>query len=242
MSGIVQTLRDEYPLLTKDGFHTMNTFDNIYENLRLNINKTKNNEEGLAYLDEAETFLQNTYLENITKLKNKRMDIERTTRFDMIKLKNLPADIIYEISTWLEPEIKYSRAFMVLQRYGRSTNWSLGGMETHLWYVPKKIIIFLKDSCAIWFHDYTKNSEPKANFCDGIRIYLRKLILDKDTMGVDKLLVEYNSERGTKRLDKIYKFFLYIEVYLKYRKELEAKNKNTNGKLKALKNNKIEVK
>jgi len=237
----MEILKTNYPLIFPQGASSLITSNNAFTNLHKNANKIKTDEEEIAYLEELENFLENTYCENITKIKLKKQQIEKTQGFDISKVQNLPDDMIYEISTWLEPEIKYTKKFCILKRicWDNGSEW---GMEHHLWNAPKKLIVDLRSECRMYFDDYVPTSRPKNNQIRGILKYLKQVVDEKDTR-LDKLLKLYNDEPYShKHLDICYKFFLYIETFLKYRKELESKVNKNKATLKKLKNNKIAIK
>lgn len=238
----MEILKTNYPLIVaNECASSLMTTGNAFTNLHKNANKIKTDEDEIAYLDELENFVMNTYCENITKIKLKKRQIEKTQAFDISKVQNLPDDMIYEISTWLEPEIKYTKKFCILKRicWDNGSEW---GMEHHLWNAPKKLITDLRSDCNMYFDDYVPASRPKINQIRGILKYLKKLVDEKDTR-LDKLLKLYNDEPYShKHLDICYKFFLYIETFLKYRKELESKVNKNKATLKKLKNNKIAIK
>jgi len=240
---MAEELRVNYPVISKiNKVHNILGIMTTCGILHEQANKIRTEEEEVAYLDELENYIGNLYSNQITKIKLKKQQIERTNGFDITKVQNLPDDMIYEISTWLEPEIKYAQKITTLYYYSYNIGWTNSGMETYLWDVPKKLILDLKSECSLYFGEYVKSSEPKSRFTNAINTYLTDILLYKDTMRMDKLLAEYNKEYGTKKLDNCYKFFLYVHTYMKYRKELEQKVNKSNTKLKSLKNNKIRVK
>jgi hypothetical protein len=238
----MEILKTNYPLIVaNESVSSLMTSNNAFTNLHKSANKIKTDEEEIAYLDELENFVMNTYCENITKIKLKKQQIERTQAFDISKVQNLPDDMIYEISTYLQPEIKYTKKFCILKRICLD-NGSEWGMEHHLWNAPKKLITDLTSECRMYFADYTPAIRPKINHIRGILKYLKQLVDEKD-IRLDKLLKLYDDEPYShKHLDICYKFFLYIETFLKYRKELESKVSKNKATLKKIKNNKIVIK
>ena len=104
----------------------------------------------------------------------------------------------------------------------------------------------LKEKCKIYPSMYCKSSDQKEQWCKMIIEETDKLISqDKTIMRMDKLIavhLEEYSSNNERRIDRWYKFFLYINVYKKYREELEQKINKDKNKLTIIKNKKFVVK
>ena len=241
------TTIDDYPLInTQNKVYKLKQIEVAFKELQTETNNIKSDEEEVVYLEQLENFITNTYLKNLTEIKNRTAMIERTKKFDFNKIKNLPDDCIFEIKSYLEPELNYVRKFSILRQIDSGFSW-WRDVDDYIFKVPKKLIIALKESCAIYPSMYVKSSDQKEKWCRMIIDETQKLFSKKkDMMRVDKLLAnrdaEWSSDPQIKLIDKWFKFFLYIHTFKKYRAELESKLKKTDTKISSLKNKKIVVK
>jgi len=241
------TTIDDYPLInTQNKVYKLKQIEVAFKELQTETNNIKSDEEEVVYLEQLENFITNTYLENITKIKKRTAMIERTKKFDFSKIKNLPDDCIFEIKSYLAPELNYVRKFSILRQLDSGFSW-WRDVDDYLFKVPKKLLISMKESCGIYPSISVKSGDQKEKWCRMIidetqRLFSKK----KDEMRVDKLLAnrdaEWSSDPNIKLIDKWFKFFLYIHTFKKYRAELESKVKKTDAKLTILKNKKIVVK
>lgn len=232
----------DYPLISSaNKVYKLKQIESSFKELQGEANRITSDEEEIIYLEALENFTKNTMMCEITKIKNKTAMIKRCKNFDCSKVENLPDDILNEIKSYLEPEIAYTKKYVVVNRYiGDIVS---EGKITYFWSVPKKLITDLKLNCNLYLNDYVKASEPKNNFVNGIFEFICKSVKDKDNMRVDKLLaLQTNYMREYKQVEISYKFLLYISTYLKYRKRLEENKSKKLAILKSLKNNKIVVK
>ena len=208
-------------------------------------------DDEVAYLEEIHKLLETEYLKSKKLIESKKQIATQHRNLDLEKVKNLPDDILYEIKSYLAPELDYARKFGVLRQL--SFNWSCYlrpavYLETdYLFAVPKDLIIQLINTLNIGFSMNVKNGDKKERFCLMLVEELdRKIGNTKSIMRMDKLLFNHNQEycpSNNKRvIDKWYRFWLSIVVFKKYRKELEVKKGKNVDKLKALKNKKIVVK
>jgi hypothetical protein len=241
------TTIDDYPLInTQNKVYKLKQIEVAFKELQTETNNIKSDEEEVVYLEQLENFITNTYLKNLTEIKNRTAMIERTKKFDFNKIKNLPDDCIFEIKSYLEPELNYVRKFSILRQIDSGFSW-WRDVDDYIFKVPKKLIIDLKDKCNIYPSMYVKSGDQKEKWCRMIVDETQKLFSKKkDMMRVDKLLAnrdaEWSSDPQIKLIDKWFKFFLYIHTFKKYRAELESKVKKTDEKLTTLKNKKIVVK
>jgi hypothetical protein len=236
----------DYPLIdTTNKVYKLKQIETALRELQTEANNTKNDEAEVAYLEQLENFIANTYYRNITEIRKRTDLIERTKRFDISKVQNLPPDMVFVIQSYLQPEIKYATRFALLR--------SIQQRYTGLWEVeynlmgnvPKKILMDLVEKCNIYPTMSVKSKDQKEKWCRMIIEELGKFGYDKSIMRMDKLLALHNEEWSStseKRIDKWYKFFLYIMVYKKYRVELAKSIHNQTEKLNNLKNKKIVVK
>lgn len=241
------TTIDDYPLInTQNKVYKLKQIEVAFKELQHEVNNIKSDEEEVLYLEQLENFITNTYMSEITKIKKREKQIERTKNFDCSKIKNLPPDMVYEIKSYLAPELNYVRKFSILRQLDSGFSW-WRDVETYLWKVPKKLIIAMKDSCNIYPSMSIASKDDKEKWCRMIidetqRLFSKK----KDEMRVDKLLAnrdaEWSLDPNIKLIDKWFKFFLYIHTFKKYRAELESKLKKTDTKISSLKNKKIVVK
>jgi hypothetical protein len=241
------TTIDDYPLInTQNKVYKLKQIEVAFKELQTETNNIKSDEEEVVYLEQLENFITNTYLKNLTEIKNRTAMIERTKKFDFNKIKNLPDDCIFEIKSYLEPELNYVRKFSILRQIDSGFSW-WRDVDDYIFKVPKKLIIALKESCAIYPSMYVKSGDQKEKWCRMIIDETQKLFSKKkDMLRVDKLLsnrdAEWSSDPQIKLIDKWFKFFLYIHTFKKYRAELESKLKKTDTKISSLKNKKIVVK
>jgi len=236
----------DYPLIdTTNKVYKLKQIETALRELQTEANNTKNDEAEVAYLEQLENFIANTYYRNITEIRKRTDLIERTKRFDISKVQYLPPDMIGEIKSYLQPEIKYATRFALLR--------SIQQRYTGLWEVeynlmgnvPKKILMDLVEKCNIYPTMSVRSKDQKEKWCRMIIEEIGKFSYEKSLARMDKLLALHNEEWSStseKRIDKWYKFFLYIMVYKKYRVELAKSIHNQTEKLNNLKNKKIVVK
>jgi hypothetical protein len=242
---MAEELKVMYPVINKiNKIHNIQGIMTTCGILHKQANIIKTDEEEISYLEEIETYIGNLYCSQITKIKLKKQQIEKAKKFDMSKIQNLPDDMIYEISTWIQPELQYTKKFMVLQKFQTSIsgNWE---MELFLVKLPKALLIdLIKDKCNIYSSMYCKTSHQKEKWCRMMIEELSKLVGEqRGNIRIDKHLAIMNDEYGSdKNIDKWFKLFLHIQTYKKYRQELEIDDKIIIGKLNKLKNTKISVK
>jgi hypothetical protein len=236
----------DYPLIdTQNKVYKLKQIETLLRELQTEANNTKSDEAEVAYLEQFENFIANTYYKNITEIRKRTNLIERTKNFDISKVQYLPPDMVYEISTYLQPEIKYATRFTMIR--------SIQQRYTGLWEVeynlmgnvPKKILMDLVEKCNIYPTMSVRSKDQKEKWCRMIVEEIGKWNYEKSLTRTDKLLALHNEEWSStteKRIDKWYKFFLYIIVYKKYRVELATSIHNKTEKLNILKNKKIVVK
>jgi len=236
-----------YPLIdTTNKVYKLKQIESALKELQAEANNMKGDEEEVVYLEQLENFIANTYMSEITKIKKRTAMIERTKNFDCSKVKNLPDDMIYEIKSYLQPELEYTRRFSILRQIDSGFSWWYD-VDDYLNKVPKKLLIALKDSCNIYPSMSVSSKDQKEKWCRMILEETQRRFNKKnDTTRVDKLLAnrndEWSSDPKIKLIDKWFKFFLYIYTFKKYRAELESKVKKTDAKLTLLKNKKFVVK
>jgi hypothetical protein len=240
-------LQSTYPVIAKGNvLYKLSQTINSNQEIQKHSNNIIEEKDELEYLEELQTFMTTEYNSNMNKIKSKIEVIEKTKKLDLSMLEKLPADCMYEIKSYLQPEIEYSKKFMILRsiktRYSGSWDIEYELMAK----VPKKLIMNLIEKCKIYPELYVKSKDLKHKWCLMIEGDTDKIVnTHKLGMRVDKLLANHNEEYSSskeKRIDKWYKFFLYICVYRKYRAELENSITNQNDKLTKLKNTKISVK
>jgi len=242
-----EQVKTDYPVIAENNCaFKLVQIQSIFKDINNKANMTLTDDAEIAYLDDLETFIQNTYCENITNIKLKKKQIERTQNFDISKVQNLPPDMVYEISTYLQPEIKYATQFTMLRSI-QSRYSSVFEVEYMLLgNVPKNLLMDLVKRCMIYPSMNMRSKDQKERWCRMIIEEIQKYNYEKSQLRMDKLLAlnseEWSSNPNEKRIDKWYKFFLYIFVYKKHRVELESKVKKTDAKLTILKNKKIVVK
>jgi len=252
------TYTEAYPLLVEYNYKNPYPLQNTHEHhntLLSNANKIKTDDEETLYLDELESYLHNEYLEQLTKIKLRNQLIEKSKNFDISKVKELPTDLIFEISRFLEPELTYTKKFMVVRNIrfrwhdmlftDSSCVNSILKTNYYLEKVSKKIIMDLVSSCNLDYNlNYPKKSNKKSIWCYDVYSAIDKVIGDNSNKRIDKLLDLQKSEGyvNSRKLDRLYKFLLHINTFKKYKEKLEKITDETNEKLKKLRNQKIEVK
>lgn len=237
----------DYPLIdTQNKVYKLKQIETLLRELQTEANNTKSDEAEVAYLEQFENFIANTYYKNITEIRKRTNLIERTKNFDISKVQYLPPDMVYEISTYLQPEIKYATQFTMLRSI-QSRYSSVFEVEYMLLgNVPKNLLMDLVKRCMIYPSMNMRSKDQKERWCRMIIEEIQKYNYEKSQLRMDKLLAlnseEWSSNPNEKRIDKWYKFFLYIIVYKKYRVELATSIHNKTEKLNILKNKKIVVK
>jgi len=241
-------LKANYPLITElNGTMRMEQTIVGFSELRKGANQIATDEDEVAYLKSLDNFIDDVVNKKKKEIQNKLAMIERVKKFDAINfVKYLPYDMVYVIKQYLQPELTYTRKFSILRQIDSGFSW-WRDVDDYLFKVPKKLLINLKESCAIFPSMSVAPKEQKERWCRMIVDETQKLFSKKkDMMRVDKLLAnrdaEWSCDPNYKQLDKWYKFFLYIHTFKKYRAELESKVKKTDAKIALLKNKKIVVK
>jgi len=206
----------------------------------------------VAYLKELEKFMNDTHNQEITKIKNKLDLIENSKKIDCNKIQNLPEDILYEIKSYLEPELKFTRKFCMLRQLVEEIKiGTLGWMDVNRWLVnvPKKLLMNLIKDCGIYPSDFIlKSGDKKEEWCKFICYKFNNLFSkEKSAIRIDKLMEQHNNHiliKDNRELivDKWFRVLLHISMFQKYRKELEGKLKKTDNKIKVLKNSNITIK
>jgi hypothetical protein len=241
-----EELKIQYPTIAKaTSLYKLQQIQSGFKELQSGANNLIYDEVEKEYLDQLELFIANEYCSQITKIKKRQAQIERTKNFDISKVQYLPPDMIGEIKSYLQPEIKYATRFTMLR--------SIQQRYTGLWEVeynlmgnvPKKILMDLVEKCNIYPTMSVRSKDQKEKWCRMIVEEIGKWNYEKSITRTDKLLALHNEEWSStteKKIDKWYKFFLYIIVYKKYRVELATSIHNKTEKLNILKNKKIVVK
>jgi hypothetical protein len=245
-----EQLKIYYPTIAKaTSLYKLQQIQVAFKELQDGANNLTYDETENIYLTELELFIEYQYSCEITKIKKRKALIKRTKEFDIRKVKYLPPDVIGEIKSYLQPEIKYATQFIMIrsirQRY--SSVLEIEGILMRN--VPKKILMDLVAKCKIYPRGGAgvMSSEQKYKWCRMIMVETSYLVSsEKSITRMDKLLAlhnaEYSSNPNEKTIDKWYKFFLYIFVFKKHREELENNIKTTDANLTTLKNKKIVVK
>lgn len=247
-------LKTAYPLLTNEHNNTMYRLEQISSNCKDIFEpstKIDDEETEINYLRELEVFLKDIHNTEIKRINNRIRLITNSNNFDGSKVKNLPHDIIYEIASYLEPEIKFTRKFSMLRQLDMGFV-TLGWIDVYRFVekVPKKLIIDLIYDCRIYPSE-VKSSDKKEEWCKFIYTQIHTLFSkEKSAIRIDKLIEQHtlpifycNKDLIVDFIvDKWFKVILHIVAYKNYRKLLEGKLKKTDTKIKVLKNTKIVVK
>jgi hypothetical protein len=244
-------LKANYPLIT-DLNGTMRMEQTIvgFRELNNKANQIITTDDEVAYLKSLENFIDDVANKKKKEIKNKLDAIERSKKFDMINfVKYLPMDLQREIQKYLAPELQYTKKITTLLNrvWNDITLCSYPyGIEGYLFKVSKPHIIRLISDCSIYPTMNMKSGDKKERWCKMIYEEFITLTRHKLSTPINKLLAmrdeEWSSDPNLKRVDKWYKFFLYIHTFKKYRAELESRVKKTDEKLTLLKNKKIVVK
>jgi hypothetical protein len=240
-------LKTAYPLLTSEGDMEwrLQQLTSNSKNVSKHTSKFDEDEIEIAYLKELELFMNETYTKEITKIKNKLLLIENSKKFDCSKIQYLPEDMIYEIKSYLEPEIKFTRKFSIIRELDMGFV-ALGWIEVDRWLanIPKKLLMNVITDCEV-YPSQVKSKDLKEEWCKFIYTQIHNLFsLEKSAVRVDKLMEQhtyYNSGRCL-ILDRWFSIILHLQIYKKYRASLENKLKKTDIKLKLLKDTKIKCK
>jgi len=248
-------LRTTYPLISTDNgccavwkLRQYRDTRNIYISTTTS-SKIDDDDDEVAYLKELEIFMNDTHTQEITKIKNKLDLIENSKKIDCNKIQNLPEDILYEIKSYLEPELKFTRKFCMLRQLVEEIKiGTLGWMDVDRWLVkvPKKLLMNLIKDCGIYPSDFIlKSGDKKEEWCKFICYQFNKLFSkEKSAIMINKLMEQHKYQYDTRELigDKWFRVLLHISMFQKYRKELEGKLKKTDNKIKVLKNSNITIK
>jgi len=242
-------LKNKFPLLTKEEWCN-NTYrivqiDQYYDYIEQTANHIDSRNSEIEYLLEFSkfvTFINNHY---ISKIENRLKNIELSNKFKIEEIEKLPTDIINHIKGYLEPEIIYTRKFSIIYNLTPKKITAIGiPYDFHDYFekVPKKIILRLLDSSYITICRLSK--DQKYFWTKEIEKEVEKLFSEnKSSTSVSNLLTIHNSQYGIhKQIDKWYKFFLYVEVFKRYRKRLEDNEKKNKTSLIKLKNTYIKTK
>ena len=243
-------LKTAYPLLANEHNNTMYRLQEVSSNCKYifdGSNKLDDEETEINYLRELEVFLKDIHNTEIKRINNRIGLITNSNNFDVSKVKNLPQDMIYEIASYLEPEINFTRKFSILRKLDMRFD-TLGWFEVAGWLVniPKKLIMDLLNQCEIYPSGVT-TSEKKEEWCKVIYTQIHTLFSkEKSAIRIDKLIEQHTppilSCNKDLIIDKWFKVILHIVAYKNYIKLLEGKLKKTHTKIKVLKNTKIVVK
>jgi len=240
-----------YPLICENNSsYQVDSYVACIDNIVRRTTQIVKDEDEIAYLEEIHKLLETEYLKSKKLIESKKRIATQHKNLDLEKVKTLPDDILYEIKSYLAPELNYARKFGVLRKLSFNwTSWLRPAVyleSDYLFAVPKDLIVKLVDSLGIGYNMSMRHGDKKERWLEmiveeGERIFGNT----KSNMRMDKLLLNHNQEyscKNQKRIDKWYSFWLNIVVFKKYRKELEAKKGKNVDKLKALKNKKISVK
>jgi len=240
-------LKTNYPLLTNlNGTMRMEQTIVGLKDLNYKANHTKTTEDEIAYLKSLEDFIDEVANKKKKEIQNKLNAIERSKKFDMINfVKYLPMDLQREIQKYLEPELRYTKKITTLLNVWNNLTLCPYpyGIDGYLFKVSKPQIIRLIRDCAIYPTMNVKSGDKKERWCKMIYEEFVSVIQHKLNTPINKLLAmrdeEWSCDPNCKRIDKWYKFFLYITTYIKYRKELETAVIKKNTILTQIKNNQI---
>jgi hypothetical protein len=240
-----------YPLICENNSsYQVDSYISCIDGIVRKTTQIVKDDDEVAYLEEIHKLLETEYLKSKKLIEGKKKVATQHKNLDLEKVKKLPDDILYEIKSYLAPELDYARKFGVLRKL--SFNWTCWlrpavYLETdYLFAVPKDLIVKLVDTLSIGFSMNMKSGDKKERWLEMIVEEVDRLVGNtKSSMRMDKLLFNHRQEyssNNNRRIDKWYSFWLNVIVFKKYRKELEAKKGKNVDKLKALKNKKIVVK
>jgi hypothetical protein len=231
-----------YPTITSHQSYNLLEYQRVNNTLLKQTNNIDDDEKEIAYLTELELFITNTLKENQKKIQHKFRMIENSKNFDCSKIQELPDDMIGEIKSYLEPELKFTRKFSVLRLIHSGLPYP-ESVYTWLDKVPKKLIIDLIRSCDI-YPSRVNTSDKKEEWCNVIYHQINlEFNREKYSTRIDKLIERHSYQYGRDKLvERWYKVVLHIYVFQKYRRELETKLKKTDRKIYELKNRLISVK
>ena len=190
-------------------------------------------------------------MNTIRRIQYKRQAIINTEKFDIRKVRNLPDDCVYEISTYLQPEIDYTKKFILLRDVLETFNNTWDVEYNLMRKVPKKLMMKLIDECGIYPSINNIKVRPKhqkSRWCNMILDMMGNTApYTYSETRLDKILAittfnKYENYNGKSHIDNWYNFILHIVVYNKYRRELEQSISGHSELLANLKNNKIKVK
>jgi hypothetical protein len=249
-------LKTAYPLIT-EGSHDLwkaQQYQTTSKDISKPSSKIDDDETEVAYLKEIELFMTETHTKEITKIKNKLAFIEKTQRFDCSKILLLPEDMIGEIKSYLEPELKFTRRFFIIRHLdmgGINLGWkdvswlNVSWMDVDRWLVnvPKKIVMNVITGCGI-YPTGVKSGDKKDEWCKFIHHQFHNLFSkEKSAIRIDKLMEQhkYIYDNSELIIDKWFKIVLYIYCFNNYRRLLERKLKKTDDKIRILKNRNIVI-
>jgi hypothetical protein len=240
-----------YPLICENNSsYQVDSYIGCIDGIVRKTTQIVKDDDEVAYLEEIHKLLETEYLKSKKLIEGKKKVATQHKNLDLEKVKKLPDDILYEIKSYLAPELDYARKFGVLRQL--SFNWycylrpAVYLERDYLLAVPKELIIKLTDTLNIGYSMNMKHGDKKERWLEMIVEEVDRLVGNtKSSMRMDKLLFNHRQEyssNNNRRIDKWYSFWLNVIVFKKYRKELEAKKGKNVDKLKALKNKKIVVK
>lgn len=238
-------LKTAYPLITEESHDLWKAqqYQTFSKDISKPSSKIDDDETEVAYLKEIELFMTETHTKEITKIKNKLAFIEKTQRFDCSKILLLPEDMIGEIKSYLEPELKFTRRFFILRQLDIGFG-SWMDVDRFLSNIPKKIVMNVITGCGI-YPSTIKSKDLKDEWCKFIQHQFNNLFcLGKIRIRIDKLMEQHNYiyDNRERIIDRWFKIMLCLVSFKRYRAELEAKHKKTDARLKVLKNTIIKIK
>jgi len=201
------------------------------------------NEDEFEYLNELAKTQKKMFDEQQEQIEKQMKVIEYRAKvrntFDVSRIKELPTDIVNEITSYLETEthkaeLDYTRKFYICKKfiYEKPMWWDSRNRNFTIHNVLKTII---KENIKKYYLlSYTEWNRVKNELIDLLEDRFKEIVCERmETMDIDKIFFDMNSpivntigaplrrytENYVKALDGIYKAILTFEVYLKYRRE-----------------------
>jgi hypothetical protein len=235
------TTENKYPLLAKH--HT--NYSSLYSASWLSNTQRQmiegiscpnyTAEEEIAIFTELLRYQDEEYIALKKKVQGKLL-LHKYRDFDIESVKKLPDDILFEIKSYLEPEITKSRKLGVLLLYKQIN------MDGFCFKLSKKQLMELfRNSIG---YTALRSGAQKEVWCN----YLHEALRDdqpnkRDTFTqLNTRPVWCGEKRQDNGINNYYKLLLHIVCFIKHRTMLEKNKKKNEAKIKTLKNTEIRVK
>jgi hypothetical protein len=207
--------------------HTANNFERYGVELYDGRLKTKTSLDEHEYLMKLMKYDDEAYQARQKKIVGRLEYLHRVWKLDLEKVKNLPDDILFEIKSYIQPELQYTKKFVILRQVFEN-NYCKHQLRRYLFSVPKKLIVKLIDSCSIYLtneggHTRLLWKNQKDDWTDAIWGKLWELFTDTEEVSVSSLIERKQSWESEHKQNKYYKLFLAFHTFIRYKILLQGK-------------------